>query len=187
MSCDVAKGTEGFENELWRRWIDGTVGEWSLLCVWNVLRFGVGRIACCYSTTPLHIALSLSKRNFQGNMSFLPHPPYAHDFAPCDFFSFPAWKRSYVGVDFIRPKRSWLPREKPYGTLLPTCFSGASRIYPNVGRRTQWPTATIWREDVNLFKSMPSYAASCVTFRFLCVPTLQASVSKLNDCSSILF
>ena len=27
MSCDVAKATEGLENELWRRWTDGKVGE----------------------------------------------------------------------------------------------------------------------------------------------------------------
>ena len=28
MSCDVGKATEGLENELWRRWSDGKVGEW---------------------------------------------------------------------------------------------------------------------------------------------------------------
>ena len=31
MSRDVGKATEGFENELWRRWSDGKVGEWALL------------------------------------------------------------------------------------------------------------------------------------------------------------
>ena len=31
MNCDVSKATEGLENELWRRWIDGKVGEWALL------------------------------------------------------------------------------------------------------------------------------------------------------------
>ena len=30
MSCDVGKTTEGLENELWRRWSDGKVGEWAL-------------------------------------------------------------------------------------------------------------------------------------------------------------
>ena len=29
MSCDVGKSTEGLENELWRRWSDGNVGEWA--------------------------------------------------------------------------------------------------------------------------------------------------------------
>ena len=29
MSCDVGKATEGLENELWRRWNDGIVGEWA--------------------------------------------------------------------------------------------------------------------------------------------------------------
>ena len=33
---------------------------------------------------------------------------------------------------------------------------------------------------------MPCYMASRETSRFLWVPTLQVSVSKLNDCSSIL-
>ena len=30
MSCDVGKATEVLENELWRRWNDGKVGEWAL-------------------------------------------------------------------------------------------------------------------------------------------------------------
>ena len=33
MSCGVAKATEGLENELWRRWSDGNVGEWAELIV----------------------------------------------------------------------------------------------------------------------------------------------------------
>ena len=31
MSCDVGKATEGLENDLWRRWSDGRVGEWAEL------------------------------------------------------------------------------------------------------------------------------------------------------------
>ena len=31
MNCDVGKETKGLENELWRRWSDGNVGEWVLL------------------------------------------------------------------------------------------------------------------------------------------------------------
>ena len=31
MSCDVGKATEVLENELWRRWSDGKVGEWAEL------------------------------------------------------------------------------------------------------------------------------------------------------------
>ena len=33
MSCDVGEATEGLENELWRRWSDGKVGEWAELIV----------------------------------------------------------------------------------------------------------------------------------------------------------
>ena len=29
MSCDISKATEGLENELWRRWSNGKVGEWA--------------------------------------------------------------------------------------------------------------------------------------------------------------
>ena len=29
MSCDVGKATDGLENELWRRWSDGKIGEWA--------------------------------------------------------------------------------------------------------------------------------------------------------------
>ena len=32
MSCDVGKATEGLDNELWRRWSDGKIGEWAELC-----------------------------------------------------------------------------------------------------------------------------------------------------------
>ena len=30
ISCDVGKATKGLENELWRRWSGGNVGEWAL-------------------------------------------------------------------------------------------------------------------------------------------------------------
>ena len=33
MNCDVGKATEVLENELWRRWSDGKVGEWAELAV----------------------------------------------------------------------------------------------------------------------------------------------------------
>ena len=33
MSCDVGKAREGLENELWRRWSDRKVGEWTELIV----------------------------------------------------------------------------------------------------------------------------------------------------------
>jgi hypothetical protein len=33
----------------------------------SVLSFGAGRTGCCYMTTPLHIALCLSKRSWQYN------------------------------------------------------------------------------------------------------------------------
>ena len=29
ISCDAGEATEGLENELWRRWSDGKLGEWA--------------------------------------------------------------------------------------------------------------------------------------------------------------
>ena len=31
MNCDLGEATEGLENELWRKWSDGKVGEWAEL------------------------------------------------------------------------------------------------------------------------------------------------------------
>ena len=39
MNCDVGKATEGLENELWRRWSDGKIGEWAYLILQPVFRF----------------------------------------------------------------------------------------------------------------------------------------------------
>ena len=44
MSCGVGKVTEGLENELWRRWSDGKLGEWALL-MYTATVLGRGRVA----------------------------------------------------------------------------------------------------------------------------------------------
>ena len=41
MSCDVDKATKGLENELWRRWRDGKVGEWTLLILQPFRHFNI--------------------------------------------------------------------------------------------------------------------------------------------------
>ena len=43
MSCDVGKATEGLENEPWRRWSDGKLGEWALL--WTTLCYVIWILA----------------------------------------------------------------------------------------------------------------------------------------------
>ena len=48
--------------------------------------------------------------------TILPHSPYSPYLAHSIFFF----------VDFIRPKRSRLPEENPYGIFLSTCYSGDS-------------------------------------------------------------
>jgi hypothetical protein len=50
------------------------------------------------------------------------------------YFSFPAWKRSYVGVDFSWLRRLSLPQEKLYGTFQQLSFSSVSSSYTNIGR-----------------------------------------------------
>ncbi|KAJ4439600.1 hypothetical protein ANN_07728 [Periplaneta americana] len=85
---------------------------------------GIGRIGCCYTTTPLHIAPSLSKRNLQA--------------------------------------------------VLPAATPTLADVH----------SGDYIEEDVDLFKSTPYHAASSETSRFLWVPTLQASVSELNDCTT---
>ena len=79
------------------------------------------------------------------------------------FFSLLAWEQSYVGVDFILPKSSWLPQEKPYGTFQITPLSGPSNNYTHVDNSEQRPTTSILSEDVLLFKSTDS--SGCLSFR----------------------
>ena len=50
---------------------------------------GVGKIGCCYTIMPLHIALCLFKTTFKAIGPVLPHNPYSPDLAPYDFFLFP--------------------------------------------------------------------------------------------------
>ena len=54
MSCDVGKVTEGMENELWRRWSDGNVGEWALFILQRFRRF---TYVTSHSTTLLSLLL----------------------------------------------------------------------------------------------------------------------------------
>ena len=37
-TCDVGEANEGFENELWRRWSNGRVGEWAALLILQPFR-----------------------------------------------------------------------------------------------------------------------------------------------------
>ena len=59
------------------------------------------RIGCCYTTMPLHIALSFSKRILQGDRSPLCHTLRTRLISHhAIFVSFPAWKHSYSGRSF---------------------------------------------------------------------------------------
>jgi hypothetical protein len=49
-------------------------------------------------------------------------------------FSFPAWEKSYMGIDFSRPRRSSLLQGRLYGTFLQISFRSVFSSYTNVGR-----------------------------------------------------
>ena len=75
----------------------------------SVLSFG-----CWCMTTPLHFSLLLSKRNWKGNKLSLFHTLHTHLISHHAIsFTFPAWKKSYVGADFSRPRGSSLSQKKP--------------------------------------------------------------------------
>ena len=122
----------------WQNPLQGDLGRLSELIRRKRSELWLRKNSYSYTTIPLHLALSLSKRNLQGTI--LPHPLYSPDLAPCDFCPFPRMKVGLLlhGVNLSRPKRSWLPQGK----------------------------ATILREDVDLFNCTPCCAASCVTYRF---------------------
>jgi hypothetical protein len=91
------------------------------------------------TTMPLHFALCLSKRSCQSK-AVLPHPPYSSDLVP---FSFSTSKKSYVGVDFSRPRRhkgrrTWPPCKYP------------SAVFP----ADVAPNGDYFRETVHMCKGM---------------------------------
>jgi hypothetical protein len=98
----------------------------------RVLSFDAGRTGCCYTTTPLHIALCLSKRSWQINRSPFRHTLHTQLISHHAIsFSFPAWKKWYVCVIFGHLRS--LPQGKPYGTFLQISFSSVSNSYTNAG------------------------------------------------------
>jgi hypothetical protein len=95
----------------------------------------------------LHIALSLSKRSWKNNRSPFCHILHTHLISHHEISSpTPAWKKSYVGIDFSRLRRSSLSQGKLYMTFLQISFSSVSSSYTNIGRLAQWLTATILKD-----------------------------------------
>ena len=67
MSCDVGRATEGLENELWRRWRDGKLGEWAELidgeeCMCFSNKMALRRILRGFKC---HMSMKLSNKNVQ--------------------------------------------------------------------------------------------------------------------------
>jgi hypothetical protein len=101
----------------------------------KLLSFAAGRTGCCYMTMLLHMALRLCKRSWQNNRSPFCHTLHTHLISHHTIsISFPAWKKSYMGIDYSRPRRSLLPQGKPYRTLLQISFSSVFSSYTNIGR-----------------------------------------------------
>ena len=63
MSCDVGKATEGLENELWRRWSDVKIGEWTLLYI---------SISMSSAHSPTFPSLHLRRNSFSNPSVALP-------------------------------------------------------------------------------------------------------------------
>ena len=82
MSCDVGKATKGLENELWRRWSDGKVGEWAELILQFLRHF-------TYVTTQSPTLPSLYPRH-----SSFPNPSVASPTS--QFILQPLFRFSYV-------------------------------------------------------------------------------------------
>ena len=89
-----------------------------------------------HDNTPAHHSVLVQEELIRQQVTVLSHLHTHLILHHVILVSFPAWKHSYVGIDFIQPKGSWLPQGKLYGIFLPTCFSHASSSYTNVGRRS---------------------------------------------------
>jgi transposase len=79
-----------------------------------------------HDKAPAHRSMLVQEEMAKQQNTVLPHPPYSPDLAPCDFFFFPRLKVNYMGIDFIQPRRSWLPQGKLYRTSLHISFSSVS-------------------------------------------------------------
>jgi hypothetical protein len=65
----------------------------------SILSFGE-RTGCCYTMLPLLIILCLPERCWKNNRSPFCHMLHIHLISHQLFFYFPAWKKSYEGIDF---------------------------------------------------------------------------------------
>jgi hypothetical protein len=84
--------------------------------------------------TPAHCSVHV-QGELQNNRLPFCHTLHTHLISNHEIsFSFPAWKKSYVGIDFSRLRRSSLTQGKPYGTFVQVSFSSASSNYTNGGR-----------------------------------------------------
>jgi hypothetical protein len=86
-----------------------------------------------HNNSPANRSVLVQEELTNQKVTVLPHPQHLSDLAP-GVFSFPTWKKSYVGVDFSWLRRSPLPQGKLYETFLQIFFTSVSSSYTNIGR-----------------------------------------------------
>ncbi|KAJ4425780.1 hypothetical protein ANN_27405 [Periplaneta americana] len=140
-----------------------------------------------HDNAPAHRSILVQEELARQQVAVLPHPPYSPDLAPCDFFSLSPHEINPGGRNFYAAEKVMTATREAVRHLPANIFQ---RCFQQLHKRWQTciaPTATILREDVDLFKCTPYHAASSETSRFLWVPTLEASVSELNDCTTYTY
>ncbi|KAJ4450365.1 hypothetical protein ANN_01786 [Periplaneta americana] len=137
-----------------------------------------------HDNAPAHRSILVQEELARQQVAVLPHPPYSPDLAPCDFFLFPLMKSILRGRNFYAAEKVMTATREAIRHLPANIFQ---QCFQQLHQR--WQTCIeangdYIEEDVDLFKCTPYHAASSETSRFLWVPTLQASVSELNDCTT---
>ena len=137
-----------------------------------------------HDNAPAHRSVFVQEELARQQVTILPHPPYLPDLPPCDFSLFPHMKVLLLGHRFHSTEEIIIATREAVRDLLANMFH---RCFQQLYQRWKACIAAnvyYFEEGCGSVTCTPSSAAFCESFRFLWVPTRQASVSKLIDCSS---
>ncbi|KAJ4427945.1 hypothetical protein ANN_23957 [Periplaneta americana] len=105
-----------------------------------------------HDNAPAHRSILVQEELARQQVAVLPHPPYSPDLAPCDFFRFPLMKSILRGRNFYAAEKVMTATREAVRHLPANIFQ---RCFQKLHQRWQTciaPTATILRENVDLFK-----------------------------------
>jgi hypothetical protein len=111
----------------------------------------------------------------KAHVTVFPHPPYSSDIASRDFFLLRCMKEILFGRRFHSSEEDMTATREAKRDLPANISQWWSQQLYLSWQRWIKTTTTILRDDVVLFKCLMCNAASCDTYRFLCVSILQAS------------